>query len=266
MTEVVINPHDSKPNAPAPAAAEVKRPKFGELMHILVDQSPMSPSRKEGSKYALDTLVANAARGIRDLSNERVSTFKHGAVYARVEGQFGAQPSLREVPYDTLKKLGDEEEINKAEMLEKGRAMAAFGMLPTGWTPENFADQLAALPVENAASIPDFNKIADECAKQGKIAKIYSKEWGAMVVGGNPNFGMRVEFPIAFDGKRKGYAIPKEAGMAVFMGKDKMDELVRNASGFPPDAPHASLQNYGETGLPIDYMKNRAVFENASRF
>lgn len=156
MAEIAQNPLDSKPNAPTPAAAEVKRPKFGELMHILVDQSQMSPSRKAASKHELDSLVANAARGVRDLSNERVSTFKHGGVYSRVEGRFGGQASLREVPYETLQKLGNEEEINAAEMLEKGRALAAFGMLPTGWTPENFAEQLGALPVENAASISEF--------------------------------------------------------------------------------------------------------------
>lgn len=50
------------------------------------------------------------------------------------------------------------------------------------------------------------------------------------------------------------------------MSTGKMDDLVSNASGFPPDVPHANLQNYGETGLPIDYMKNRAVFEDNQRF
>lgn len=77
---------------------------------------------------------------------------------------------------------------------------------------------------------------------------------------------MRVEFPIAFDGKRKGYPVPKETGVSIFMSTGKMDDLVSNASGFPPDVPHANLQNYGETGLPIDYMKNRAVFEDNQRF
>lgn len=230
---------------------------FREIMQVLAEQSHMSVSRKASTVYELQNLAYRHKAGEKDLTGTPVSQARFGAVEKVMHHSITGTTTLVPMNYEDIKAVAakkniPEDSVDTAEMKQKAETLAAYGMLPTGWTPDTFSDEISKLEVVRVQNAQEYIKMAAEAEKKGEIIKVLVPGWQGVHIAGfaNPNFGMKADFVTRFHGQKKGSPVPVDTGISVTVSPEKLADL--STDTFQPTAPEINLQNYGRTGLPID--------------